>query len=96
MFVVAIASSCNGFFVGMAIGGPGFGVYVAVALPLAADVLPNIDNAKDLGVLNIAGALSFTIAPVIAPAILVGSGSYGSCTRSPGPAQLSEPSPSCQ
>ena len=34
--------------------------------------------AKDLGVFNIAGALPFSIAPAIAPAILaVGSGSYG-------------------
>ena len=34
MFVLAIASSFNGFLVGMAIGGLGFGVYVAVDLAL--------------------------------------------------------------
>ena len=35
-------------------------------------------SAKDLGVFNMAGALPFSIAPGIAPAILaVGSGSYG-------------------
>ena len=34
--------------------------------------------AKDLGVFNIAGALPFSIAPAIAPAILaIGGGSYG-------------------
>ena len=79
MFVIAIASSFNGFLVGMAIGGLGFGMYVAVDLALVADVLPDEDSAaKDLGVLNIAGALPFSIAPGIAPAILaVGSGSYG-------------------
>ena len=63
----------------MAIGGLGFGIYVAVDLALVVDVLPDKDNAaKDLGVFNIAGALPFSIAPAIAPAILaVGNGSYG-------------------
>jgi MFS family permease len=79
MFVVAIASSFNGFLVGMAIGGLGFGVYVAVDLALVVDVLPDDDNAaKDLGVFNFAGALPFSVAPGIAPAILAfGGGSYG-------------------
>jgi MFS family permease len=78
MFVIAVANDFNGFLVGMAIGGLGFGVYVAVDLALVADVLPDKDNAKDLGVMNIAGALPFSIGPAIAPAILaMGSGSYG-------------------
>jgi len=78
MFVVASATSFDGFLVGMAIGGLGFGMYVAVDLALVADVLPNKDNAKDLGVFNIASALPFSIAPAIAPVILtVGGGSYG-------------------
>jgi MFS family permease len=75
MFVVAVASSFTGFLVGMAIGGLGFGMYVAVDLALVADVIENKDNAKDLGVFNIASALPFSIAPAIAPAI--GGGSYG-------------------
>ena len=79
MFVIAIASNFNGFLVGMAISGLGFGTYVAVDLALVVDVLPDKDNAaKDLGVFNMAGALPFSIAPGIAPAILaIGSGSYG-------------------
>jgi MFS family permease len=79
MFVLAIAGDFNGFLVGMAIGGLGFGVYVAVDLALVVDVLPDNDNAaKDLGVMNIAGALPFSVAPGVAPAILAfGSGSYG-------------------
>jgi MFS family permease len=79
MFAIAIASNFNGFLVGMAIGGLGFGIYVAVDLALVVDVLPDKDNAaKDLGVFNMAGALPFSIAPGIAPAILaVGGGSYG-------------------
>ena len=79
MFVIAVASSFNGFLVGMAIGGLGFGLYMAVDLALVADVLPDSATAaKDLGVMNIAGALPSSIAPAIAPVILaVGSGSYG-------------------
>jgi MFS family permease len=79
LFVVALASSFNGFLVGMAIGGLGFGMYMAVDLALVADVLPDKEHtAKDLGVLNIAGALPFSVAPAVAPAILaIGGGSYG-------------------
>ena len=79
LFVIAIASSFNGFLVGMAISGLGFGMYVAVDLALVVDVLPDEDSAaKDLGVFNIAGALPFSIAPAIAPVILgIGNGSYG-------------------
>jgi len=79
MFAVAISSNFNGFLVGMAISGLGFGVYMAVDLALVADVLPDADDtAKDLGVLNIAGALPFSVAPAMAPAILaMGNGSYG-------------------
>jgi MFS family permease len=79
LFVIAIASNFSGFLVGMAISGLGFGVYVAVDLALVVDVLPgNRSAAKDLGVFNIAGALPFSIAPAIAPAILaIGGGSYG-------------------
>jgi MFS family permease len=78
MFVVALASDLNGYLVGMAIGGLGFGMYIAVDLALVADVLPDPDNAaKDLGVFNIAGALPFSVAPAITPVILaVSGGSY--------------------
>ena len=78
MFAVAIASNFNGFLVGMAISGLGFGIYTAVDLALVTDVLPSKDNvAKDLGVFNIAGALPFSLAPAGAPAILaIGGGNY--------------------
>jgi MFS family permease len=78
LFVVAVASNFNGFLVGMAISGLGFGVYLAVDLALVVDVLPDpATAAKDLGVFNIAGALPFSIAPALAPIILaVGGGSY--------------------
>jgi MFS family permease len=79
LFVVAIATTFNGFLVGMAIAGLGFGMYTAVDLALVVDVLPDKGNAaKDLGVLNMAGALPFSVAPALAPAILtIGGGSYG-------------------
>ena len=78
LFVVAGASTVNGFLAGMALSGVGFGTYLAVDLALVADVLPDRDStAKDLGVLNIAGAVPFFVAPAIAPVILaVGGGSY--------------------
>jgi MFS family permease len=78
MCLIAVADTLDGFVTGMAIGGLGFGLYTAVDLALVADVLPDhADNAKDLGVMNIAGALPSSIAPAVAPAILaVSSGSY--------------------
>jgi len=78
MFVIALSSSFNGFLAGMALGGLGFGLYTAVDLALVTDVLPDPDSAaKDLGVMNIAGALPSSVAPAVAPAILaVGGGSY--------------------
>ncbi len=78
LFVIALADDVNGFLVGMAISGLGFGLYIAVDLALVADVLPDrATAAKDLGVFNIASALPFFVAPAIAPAILaIGGGSY--------------------
>ena len=77
--MIASATSVNGYLVGMAIGGLGFGMYMAVDLALVVDVLPDTKQAaKNLGVLNMAGALPFSLAPGIAPAILaLGDGSYG-------------------
>jgi MFS family permease len=79
LFVIAVASNFNGFLIGMAISGFGFGMYFAVDLALVLDVLPARDDAaKDLGVFNMASAVPFSIAPAIAPVILaIGSGSYG-------------------
>lgn len=57
MFAMALAADLNGFLVAMAAGGLGFGLYMAVDLALVVEVLPSGDRvAKDLGVLNIAGA----------------------------------------
>jgi MFS family permease len=79
LFLIAVAGDFNGFLVGMAISGLGFGLYMAVDLALVVDVLPTTGTSgKDLGVLNIAGALPSSLAPALAPAILAaGAGSYG-------------------
>lgn len=79
LFAIAVASNFNGFLIGMAISGLGFGMYGAVDFALVVDVLPDkVNAAKDLGVFNMAGALPFSIAPAIAPVILsIGNGSYG-------------------
>jgi MFS family permease len=79
LFVLAIASGFNGFLVGMAISGLGFGLYFAVDLALVLDVLPDKDAAaKDLGVFNMASAVPFALAPAIAPFILaIGGQDYG-------------------
>jgi len=78
LFMVAVAANFDTFLVAMAVAGLGFGLYMAVDLALVADVLPDPDStAKDLGVLNIAGALPFSIGPALAPLVLaIGSGSY--------------------
>ena len=79
LVMIAGADDVHGYLAGMGLGGLGFGMYMAVDLALVVDVLPDTDQAaKDLGVLNIAGALPFSLAPAIAPAVLsVGGGSYG-------------------
>ena len=91
-----LAGNFNGYLVGMAIGGLGFGLYMAVDLALVADVLPDTDNvAKDLGIFNIAGALPFTIAPAIAPSSWRSARTTTpSSSSSPGPAPSSAPRPS--
>jgi MFS family permease len=78
MVLLTVATDVTAYLVAMAVSGLGFGVYFAVDLALVVDVLPNADDAaKDLGVLNYAGALPFTLAPALAPVILaVGAGSY--------------------
>ena len=78
LVIVAASSSVEGYLVAMAVGGSGFGMYMAVDLALVVDVLTDpLNAAKDLGVLNIAGALPFALAPALAPGLLaLGHDSY--------------------
>jgi MFS family permease len=71
LVIVAASSSVEGYLVAMAVGGVGFGMYMAVDLALVVDVLTDpVTAAKDLGVLNIAGALPFALAPAVTPGLL--------------------------
>ncbi|CAN5507133.1 MFS transporter [soil metagenome] len=78
MFAIALAGNITAYLIAMGIAGLGFGLYLAVDLALAVDVLPQDDRAASrLGVLNIAAALPSSIAPAIAPTILlITGGSY--------------------
>jgi MFS family permease len=88
MFVLALATGLDAFFVAMAISGLGLGLYVAVDLALVVDVLPDrATAAKDLGVFNIAGALPYSLAPAVAPAFLA-VGGYGALYTAAGLAGL--------
>jgi hypothetical protein len=52
-----------------------FGIYAAVDLALVVDVLPDHGHAaKNLGMFNVAGALPFSVAPAIAPAVVATGG----------------------
>ena len=78
MVLLSLTTTFPMYLVALAISGLGFGLYFAVDLALVTEVLPDPDNAaKDLGVFNYAGAVPFTLAPALAPAILsLGAGSY--------------------
>ena len=71
LFLIAVAADFDGFLVGMAVGGLGFGLYLAVDLALVADVLPDRGQRREgpRACSNIAGALPFSIAP--------GDGAFG-------------------
>lgn len=76
LLVIAWAPSFAVFLVAVTFFGLGEGLYLAVDLALATDVLPNPDDAaKDMGVLNIANALPQTLVPIIAaPILAIGAG----------------------
>ena len=78
MFAVAFAGDFDALLVGVALSGLGFGIYVAVDLALVTDVLTDPSTvAKDLGVFNIANALPYSVAPALAPLVLLlGGGDY--------------------
>ncbi|GLY01819.1 MULTISPECIES: MFS transporter [Actinoplanes] len=81
LLVIAFAGSFPVFLAACVLFGLGEGVYLAVDLALATDVLPNPDDAaKDMGVLNIANALPQSLVPILAaPILAIGSGgaNYG-------------------
>lgn len=78
--VLASSAPDFGFYlVACGVVGLGQGVYFAVELVLATQVLPDPDNpGKDLGILKIADNLPVTIVAAVAPALLaIGAGATG-------------------
>lgn len=70
--LVALAPSVPQFLLGVAVAGLGKGLYFAVDLALLAAILPNKEErAKDMGVFQIANSLPQSLAPALAPVILV-------------------------
>lgn len=76
LWAIAASDTFRSFLIGMAIAGLAQGVYFAVDLALVTDVLParETDAAKNLGIFNIASAMPQSVAPAIAPAILLMAG----------------------
>lgn len=79
LVVASFASDLPSYLVACGIVGVGQGVYFAVELVLATEVLPDPDNpAKDLGILKVADNLPTTFVAVAAPALLaIGAGAAG-------------------
>lgn len=77
LVIIALAPSLGMVLVGEFVMGAGMGVFYAVDLALITDVLPSDeDNAKDLGVVNIAQALPQSIVPAAAPGVIALTGGY--------------------
>lgn len=76
--VIATAGSVPQFLVGVAMAGIGKGLYFAVDLALLAAILPNPqERAKDMGVFQISNSLPQSLAPALAPVILMLGGMGG-------------------
>ncbi|SDW88821.1 Major Facilitator Superfamily protein [Arthrobacter sp. yr096] len=73
MVIVAMSSTVEMFLVGMVIAGLGNGLYLGVDLALIAEVLPDSGTAagKGMGVFNLSSTIPQTVAPVLAPALLL-------------------------
>ncbi|WP_217510235.1 MFS transporter [Streptomyces vilmorinianum] len=75
---LALTPSLWAFHAFLAVGGFGFGAYLAVDQALIAEVLPSQAHAaKDMGILNIANTAPQIVAPVIAVVIVPGLGFRG-------------------
>jgi len=71
-----VSPTVPGALIAVAVGGIGFGIYLAVDQALMTQVLPNsADAGKDLGVLNIAQAGGQVVAPLVA-SLVIGLAGY--------------------
>jgi len=78
--VVATATGFDGFLLGVVIGGLSQGAYMGVDYALVSDVLPDSDTeaAKGMGVFNLSSTVPQTVAPVLAPVLLLIGATPGS------------------
>jgi MFS family permease len=75
LFLLATAPTFAALAVAEIVFGLGNGLFLAVDLALITQVLPDPETVgKDLGVINIANALPQSLAPAIAPAVLLAGG----------------------
>ena len=71
LLLAANAHSFGAFLVAIGVTGVGQGVYLAVDIALATQVVPDPSNpAKDLGIMNLASTLPQALVPALAPALL--------------------------
>jgi MFS family permease len=74
LIMLTQVDTVGGFYLIEAILGAAYGIYMGVDLALVLAVLPHPENnAKDLGVFNIANAMPQTLAPLLG-AVLLGVG----------------------
>jgi len=67
----AAAPSITFIMIGNALGGLGYGIFLAVDMALVARILPNKkDAAKDFGIMNIANTIPQSIVPFVGPSLL--------------------------
>lgn len=75
--VLAIAPSYAMGFVGAALVGTGYGIFMTVGLALGTDLLPaEADHARDLGLLNVSANLGQLLGPLIGAGLVAASGGF--------------------
>lgn len=76
MLLIALADDVTAFVLGASVGFVAYGVFLAVDLALATEVLPEGDahGGFGLGLYNVAGTVSQSLAPVVAVSVLAASG----------------------
>jgi MFS family permease len=73
MGVIAFTHSVELFLLGIAIAGLGNGLYLGVDYALVSEVLPDKESSagKGMGVFNLSSTIPQTVAPILAPALLL-------------------------
>lgn len=76
--VVVITPSFGTMLIAAALIGAGYGAFMSVGLALATDLLPDDqDNARDLGLVNVAANLGQLLGPLAGAGLVAASGGFG-------------------